>query len=119
MPSALIVAGDPSGPQRPNPATHLTLDELHVMVQSSAAKCRDMDPSAFHPDPAPGKRLVSHRFLEAQAEVLCAGCPIISACLEYALRREARANNCSGIWGGTAPGTRKAMIRTRREETRS
>jgi hypothetical protein len=116
MPSVLIVAGEPPGSQSRTSVTYLTFAELHTIVHSPLAKCRDMDPATFHPEPAPGKRLVSSQYLEVQAQLLCAGCPIERECLEYALRREASATNCFGIWGATAPAQRKAILLQRRRE---
>lgn len=42
----------------------------------------------------------------AQAKSLCSQCPAISKCLEYALETEVE----FGIFGGTTPQERKAML---------
>lgn len=38
------------------------------------------------------------------AKAICADCPVIAGCLEYAL-----ANNVDGIWGGTSERERRAL----------
>ncbi len=46
-----------------------------------------------------------------QAKAICAECPVISECLEYAIRT----NQDSGIWGGTTDEERKLIRRTYRK----
>lgn len=48
---------------------------------------------------------------EEKAQELCAGCPIIEACLSAAMETEGdlTARNRYGIWGGTTPKMRAAM----------
>lgn len=103
----LILASEPPEPKRSGRLIRLSTTMLDAIVQhSSRAKCRDMDPLEFYP---------RGRITDAVAERLCAGCPIIDACLEYALRRERSLEEVFGIWGGTTAERRKAMIRKRRE----
>jgi WhiB family transcriptional regulator, redox-sensing transcriptional regulator len=45
---------------------------------------------------------------------LCAGCPVRSPCLRWALS----VDEMHGIWGGTTEPQRRAMIRERRREAR-
>jgi len=45
--------------------------------------------------------------LEARAKAVCAVCPVIEDCLEYALETNQRA----GIWGGTSEQERKSLRR--------
>lgn len=45
-----------------------------------------------------------------RAKEICAGCPVGSECLEYALR----SNEKYGIWGGLEPRERVALKRRRR-----
>lgn len=50
----------------------------------------------------------------AYAQELCAGCPVQAECLEFALRTEKTGRyGAFGIWGGTTPDQRRAMIRAR------
>lgn len=52
----------------------------------------------------------------AYAQELCAGCPVQAECLEFALRTEKTGRyGAFGIWGGTTPTQRRAMIRARRQ----
>ena len=61
----------------------------------------------------PGSR--ARRQYAEYARAACLGCSVIEECLELALRIEARPRNGShGVWGGTAPWERAAMIRARR-----
>jgi Transcription factor WhiB len=78
------------------------------MVRVTAA-----DDPWFAPEPIPAAR--EHRAAyERQARRLCAPCPIREACLELALRYEARGVGAWGVWGGTAPWTRRQLLRARR-----
>lgn len=52
----------------------------------------------------------------AEARALCAACPVRMECLELALRTEAETGDCHGVWGGTAPWEREALIQVRRTE---
>lgn len=67
----------------------------------------------FPPEPRSGfpeqRRAYEHR-----AAQLCGGCPVKTACLEYALRVEATGAYPHGVWGGTAPWQRRQMIAVRR-----
>ena len=58
---------------------------MHWMTSS---KCRTMDPDLFFP--APGESPPT------APEELCAGCPVLAACQNYA----SNVGNASGIWGG-------------------
>jgi WhiB family redox-sensing transcriptional regulator len=42
-----------------------------------------------------------------KAKSICAGCPVIDDCIEYALETNQR----SGIWGGTSEKERKSLRR--------
>lgn len=82
---------------------------------SRAVPCQrpSADPDAWYPisdkadatqaDPSPERA----RELEALAAELCAGCPLVDECLDRGLAEP------YGIWGGTAPHTRRAIRRTR------
>ena len=42
----------------------------------------------------------------ASAKALCAACPVVTACLEHALRTP----EPHGIWGGTSPADRESIL---------
>ena len=65
-------------------------------------------PDVFFPDYADAPLLYTS--FTNSAKRLCQECPIISECLSYAL--EAREEY--GVWGGTSPADRKAMLRRER-----
>lgn len=63
--------------------------------------CRAAEPSSFFPVDGAGVEL---------AKKVCAGCPVRSACLEYAI-----ANRIDhGVWGGESERARYRIIRARR-----
>ena len=60
------------------------------------AACRDADPELFFPPERGGEAQAG------KAKAICAGCPVRTPCLEYAVRHGER----FGVWGGTAEGER-------------
>lgn len=58
------------------------------------AHCAQVDPEMFFP--APGDQAW-------EARAVCAGCPVQTDCLAYALRT----GQGDGIWGGLTPGERR------------
>jgi WhiB family transcriptional regulator, redox-sensing transcriptional regulator len=70
------------------------------------AACRDADPEAFFPDATRGVIYVA---AVEYAKTTCRRCPVVTACLSWALgtRQE------YGIWGGTTEPERKALLRRR------
>lgn len=70
------------------------------------ASCRGKDPDLFHaPD---GERAQERIVREAKAKAVCMGCPVASACLEYALEKREQ-----GVWGGTSDEERTSLRRRR------
>ena len=67
------------------------------------ASCRDTDPDLFFPVGTTGPALTQ---IES-AKRVCRGCPVRSACLEFALST----NQDSGIWGGTSEEERRKLRR--------
>jgi WhiB family redox-sensing transcriptional regulator len=64
-------------------------------------KCREMPPSVFFPSDGLGVQA---------AQRICATCPVIDDCLEYAL-----ANRIDhGVWGGRSERERRRILRSRR-----
>lgn len=64
--------------------------------------CRDEPPARFFPSDGVG--------VEA-AQRICAGCPVKSPCLEYAL--EQRVDH--GVWGGASERERRRILKRRRD----
>lgn len=67
------------------------------------AACIDVDPAVFFPTRV-------EDITEAQA--VCAGCPVQTDCLDFALRR-----NVVGVWGGRSERTRRHLRRQLRITT--
>ena len=63
--------------------------------------CRDEPPSTFFPSDGVGVD---------EARKICAGCPVATACLEFALRNRIE----HGVWGGASERERRRILRTRR-----
>ena len=83
----------------------MTATESAVNWRSLAA-CLSADPDLFFPvsSTGPAKRQI------ARAKVICAGCPVRSECLEFAVTHD----QTHGIWGGTTPQDRQRDRRRRR-----
>lgn len=65
--------------------------------------CRGMDSAAFyHPD---GERNPSRARRTAAAKRVCARCPVIDVCREFALRTQ----EPFGVWGGLDEGERRLI----------
>ena len=62
-----------------------------------------MDPELFFPIGNTGPALIQI----GQARQVCAGCPVRTPCLEWALRSGQEA----GVWGGTSEHERRALRR--------
>jgi WhiB family transcriptional regulator, redox-sensing transcriptional regulator len=77
----------------------------------AAGLCADAGDDRCYPD-----HISAHarRRLTEYARQRCSGCPVAEECLELALRIETQKTRSSwGIWGGTTPGERRAMLRDR------
>jgi WhiB family redox-sensing transcriptional regulator len=68
-------------------------------------KCRQLPPNTFFPSDGVGVEI---------ARRICAGCPVASPCLEYALQHHID----HGVWGGTSERQRKRIARERRTNLR-
>lgn len=96
-----------------------SIDVLSALA--SAGSCATApDPDAWHPTEPRREEIAESGRAEyvALARTLCAGCPAADACLELALRMEARTGRSHGVWGGTAPWEREQLIRARRARQR-
>lgn len=79
----------------------------HAWQWQVQGACRDMDSAVFyHPD---GERNPSRARRVAAAKSVCARCPVIAACREFALRTR----EPFGVWGGLAEGERQALLQLR------
>jgi WhiB family transcriptional regulator, redox-sensing transcriptional regulator len=69
----------------------------------SGGACVSVDPELFFPisESGPSRRQV------AQAKEICATCPVLRSCLQYAVGR----GHLTGIWGGTTEEERQALRR--------
>jgi WhiB family transcriptional regulator, redox-sensing transcriptional regulator len=68
------------------------------------AACRDVDPEIFFPISTTGAA-VGHVH---EAQAICARCPVIAECLDWAQRMGLG----HGVWGGTTPEERRALRRS-------
>ena len=74
--------------------------------------CRNLDTEQFfHPE---GERGGTRRRRDDAAKAICAQCPVIAECGEYALA----AQEPYGVWGGLTQEERRELIRESREEAR-
>jgi WhiB family redox-sensing transcriptional regulator len=64
------------------------------------ARCRGMDPDIF---------FHGRRRSAARARRICAGCPVVGECLDYAISEKL----WFGVWGGMTPRERRVVWRTR------
>ncbi|MDQ0762061.1 WhiB family transcriptional regulator [Streptomyces canus] len=79
---------------------------------SDRAACRELDDrSIFFPEDFP-KGLVL--LVTREAKAVCAGCPVIEACLEAALERP----EPNGVWGGLDKDERKTFRRRQQRRAR-
>jgi WhiB family redox-sensing transcriptional regulator len=67
------------------------------------AQCRGEDPSIFFPPPGG---------LGEAAKVICARCPVVDHCLEYAIAYPTKTSG--GVWGGLTESERRAAVRAAR-----
>ena len=67
------------------------------------ALCRDEDPELFFPIGTTGPAVVQIE----QAKAVCQRCPVVSSCLDWALR----SGQDSGVWGGLSEDERRALKR--------
>jgi WhiB family redox-sensing transcriptional regulator len=71
------------------------------------AACRGSDTSIFyHPDNERGPSRIRR---ELRAKAICASCNVVDSCLRWALL----AREPYGVWGGTSPEEREALIAQR------
>ncbi len=76
-------------------------DAEHTWMLSGL--CRDREPSFFFPSDGVGVE---------RARRVCATCPVVSECLEYALTYRIE----HGVWGGASERERRRILRSRRAD---
>jgi WhiB family redox-sensing transcriptional regulator len=74
------------------------------------AACLAYDPELFYPVAGAMDTPAARRAVQ-----ICTGCPVRRECLAEALARRER----HGIWGGTSPEQRSAMLRSARQLARA
>jgi hypothetical protein len=106
----------------------LATAELTRQVQQQSLCRRADNPDAWFP-PEPNRSggeskeawAARRAAYEKTAERRCAGCPVAAACLELALREEAKLPRTwtHGIRGAKAPWQRQAILRSRKRRSRA
>ncbi len=71
------------------------------------AACNGVDSQVFFPDS-------EEDVASAAAKTICADCPVLQTCLQYALAT----NQGAGVWGGLDEGERRRMRRRIRDRDR-
>ena len=77
-------------------------------LDSGACAAPGVDPELFFPLDEDGPQSVP-------ARRLCAGCPLSTGCLDYALVN----NMAAGVWGGRSTSERNALVRARRRAAKT
>lgn len=77
--------------------------ESEELAWRSLAACQGTDPELFFP-PGRDDRATAQI---AAAKAICASCPVVTECLEFALRHRVR----DGIWGGRTDRERQGLRR--------
>lgn len=81
---------------------------FHWPTWRDQAACRNNDPELFFPHGTTGQALDQIE----QAKAVCRQCPVINACLEWALQT----NEQHGVWGGRSEEERRGMARRRKSQ---
>lgn len=85
---------------RPEHSTALMGEAMPWAVD---AACRRVNPEVMFPPE-------DDRAAVAAAKAVCAGCPVLTDCLDHALR----AREAAGVWGGTTAQQRRGILRRAR-----
>lgn len=72
--------------------------------------CLDEDPELFFPVGSTGPALEQTE----RAKAVCAACPVVAECLEWALD----SNQDAGVWGGLSEDERRTLRRQRQRRRR-
>ncbi|MFC4062215.1 WhiB family transcriptional regulator [Planomonospora corallina] len=82
-------------------------DIAFITHWSRLAACLSEDPELFFPISPHGPGQMQHEL----AKAVCRRCPVRTQCLEYALST----HQMHGVWGGTSPDERAAVLATARQ----
>ena len=88
----------------PRAALPKSVFELHETWGRDAACQNSTGTVFFGPNGFESKRDRARR--EAAAKAICARCPVIMACREYAMRQ----NEAFGVWGGLGEAERRILV---------
>lgn len=80
-------------------------------VWRTKAACLDENPDLFFPIGSTGPALAQTE----RAKAVCRECPVITACLEWALER----NEQYGVWGGKGEEERRTLKRKQERRRRA
>ncbi|GID15190.1 hypothetical protein Aru02nite_60790 [Actinocatenispora rupis] len=72
-------------------------DRLSDLAWRARGRCQTVDPETFFPAPSEPADV---------ALALCRACDVQGSCLAWALDQ----GDCNGVWGGTTPRERRAML---------
>lgn len=91
---------------RKDPRLLRALDERRLdEAWRTRGVCQSVDPETFFPAPnEPADAAVA----------MCGSCDVQGSCLAWALE----VGDCHGVWGGTTPRERRAMLRVWQEQVR-
>ncbi|MEX1106554.1 MAG: WhiB family transcriptional regulator [Ilumatobacteraceae bacterium] len=78
-------------------------DADSVSAWMSAGNCRNYPPAVFFPSDGVGVD---------RARKICADCPVLGQCLEYALEQRIE----HGVWGGCSERERRRILKRRRQD---
>lgn len=87
----------------PSPALTGRVGEGDFRARALCGPGAGADPELFFPVGENGPAVLQ----ADEAKAICSVCPVIDACLRGALERR----EPDGIWGGTTPSERRAMLR--------
>ncbi|MFZ4810266.1 MAG: WhiB family transcriptional regulator [Ilumatobacteraceae bacterium] len=79
------------------------VDPDSVTAWMADGNCRSYPPAAFFPSDGVGVD---------RARKICATCPVIDTCLEYALEQRIE----HGVWGGCSERERRRILKRRRQD---
>lgn len=90
----------------------LQVDYVRAADWRASAACLGMDPRLFFPEPRTGGGEADKERIHEQTErargVCTGGCPVLPACLEWAIE-----HGEVGVWGGTTDREREKIKRNR------
>lgn len=89
--------------------------EMAALEWQRHGACRRVDQSVFFAPDTPGEPRAERRRRLIAAKHVCAQCPVLELCREYALENQEE----FGVWGGLSEAERSVLIAARRRRDRS